>query len=83
MSAKPEIESFIRSEFSTALGRVELADDTQLIEAGIVDSLGIMKLLQFIEESFAIRIGDNDLRPENFASLAAIASFVDAKLPPS
>jgi acyl carrier protein len=81
MSVKGDIESYIRSEFSTALGHVELEDETQLIETGIVDSLGIMKLLQFIQESYSIRIADDDLRPENFASLMAIASFIDARVP--
>lgn len=51
-----------------------------LIESGIIDSLAIMKLLTFIEKSFSIQIGNNDLTPENFESIESISKMVASKL---
>ena len=80
MDVRSSISSFLRSEFDGALAGSALADDTSLIESGVVDSLGIMKLLQYLEDSFAIRIGDDELLPENFETPGKIASLVEQKL---
>jgi acyl carrier protein len=80
MDVRASVSGFIRSEFSAALGGASLADDTQLIESGIVDSLGIMKLLQYLEDSFSIHIGDDELRPENFETPGRIVALVEQKL---
>lgn len=57
-----------------------LADDEPLIEQGIVDSLGILSLLSFVEEKFSVRITDNELTPENFATPYAMAKMIQEKL---
>jgi len=80
MDVRSSVNSYIRSEFDTALAGTQLSDDTQLIESGIIDSLGIMKLLQYLEDSFSIRIADDELRPENFETPGIIVSLVERKL---
>lgn len=80
MDVRESVSGFIRSEFEASLGGSPLGDDTPLIESGIVDSLGIMKLLKYLEDSFSIRIGDDELRPENFETPGRIASLVEQKL---
>jgi acyl carrier protein len=80
MDVRSSISSFIRSEFDGVLPGGAVRDDTSLIESGIVDSLGIMKLLQYLEDSFEIRIGDEELLPENFETPGKIASLVEQKL---
>jgi acyl carrier protein len=54
-----------------------LSVEDNLIESGIIDSLGIMSLLMFIEEKFAIAINPDDLIPENFSSVQSITCTVD------
>jgi len=81
MDVRSAISTYFRSEFSAALTGVKLNDDTELIESGIVDSLGIMKLLQYLEDSFSVRIADDELRPENFATPGTIVSLIEKKLP--
>ena len=49
-----------------------LADD-------VVDSLGYEQLAEYLEEAFGIRLEDDDMVRENFESLAALASLVEAK----
>ncbi len=58
--------------------RVEL--ETPLIGGGLVDSLGMEDLIMSLEETFAIRIDDDDLVPDNFETVAAITSFIERKL---
>ena len=56
------------------------AEEGPLIEQGIVDSLGILSLLSFVEEKFSVRITDNELTPENFATPSAMAKMIQEKL---
>lgn len=72
------IRKFITSEICGG-GVSFIADTDLLIEDGIIDSMGIMVLLDFLEEKFAVRIEGDELLPENFATLAAISSLVEKK----
>lgn len=49
------------------------------LEAGMIDSLGILDLVQFLEQEFSFTISDEELQPENFESLEAVAGFVRRK----
>jgi acyl carrier protein len=57
-----------------------LGDDEPLIDQGIVDSLGILSLLTFLEQKFSVKITDDELTPENFATPAAMARMIRDKL---
>lgn len=72
------IRSYIVKQFPVAR-KESLRDDTQLLTSGIVDSLGMLDLVRFLEESFMIQIFDEELTPENFASIACLATFVGQK----
>lgn len=52
-------------------------DATQLIEEGIVDSMGLMQIVAFIEERTGLRVSDDDVTPDNFETVAAIGALVD------
>ena len=54
-------------------------DNIELMEAGILDSTGSMELVAFLETTFAIAIGDDEIIPENLNSLARICKFVVQK----
>lgn len=73
------IRSFILSDF--LLGReYALTDDASFLEAGIIDSIGILELVAFLEESYGITIPDDELIPENLDSVRRVASYVERKL---
>jgi acyl carrier protein len=57
-----------------------LQDDTSFLEAGILDSTGVMEVVGFLEEQFSIRIDDDELIPENLDSISSIERFVSSKL---
>jgi acyl carrier protein len=54
-------------------------ENVRLLESGIVDSLGMLDLVSFLEKSFAIQLSDDELTPENFATIASLANFVRQK----
>ena len=51
--------------------------DLGLLEEGIIDSLGLQQIITFIEQQFKITIDDDDLMPENFESVNAIAALIE------
>ena len=57
-----------------------IARDTELMEAGVLDSTGLVRLILFLESEFKIIINDHEIAPESFSSPAAIASFVESKI---
>ncbi len=54
-------------------------DEESLIEQGVVDSTGILELIEFIEKQFGISIKDTETVPENLGSVANITKFVQSK----
>ena len=71
---------FIQQELvkDTTYGTLGVKDN--LIESGIIDSMGIQKLIGFLESRFSIHIADEDLIPENFESIESIESFIKKKI---
>ena len=51
----------------------EISDETELVDSGIIDSSGIIELLLFLEDEYAIAIPDEMLTPDNFCTVAEIA----------
>ena len=69
------IRSYVISHFHLARTRT-LGDEDSLLDAQVIDSLGILELVTYLEDAFAIAVTDDDLTPENFDSIAALARFV-------
>jgi acyl carrier protein len=57
-----------------------LEGDTSFLGTGIVDSTGILELVDFIESKYEVQVEDEDMVPENLDSLNNVASFVERKL---
>ncbi|PIY20269.1 acyl carrier protein [Candidatus Desantisbacteria bacterium CG_4_10_14_3_um_filter_40_18] len=78
MGIEQEIRDFLK-EHLLLNDTEDLANDDSLLEKGIIDSTGILDLVSFIEEKYGIKIDDEELLPENFDSLLAIADFIENK----
>lgn len=76
---EPKIRNFIYEKFPLA-GKRRLDGQASLLESGIVDSIGILDIVSFVEQNFGITVVDDDLVPENLGSISAIADFVQRKL---
>lgn len=77
MTTHDIIRNFIVTEMLQRSLERELSDDDQLVESGIIDSMGVMTLLGFLEEKFNIQIPGEELMPENFATVNTIAALVE------
>ena len=64
----------------TSKSEDSLNDEQSLIQSGIIDSLTIMKIMNFLEETFNFKISDDELIPENFETLTAMYGMVQRKL---
>ncbi|PWK76994.1 acyl carrier protein [Aminobacter sp. AP02] len=75
-----EIRTFIVDNFLFGDENHPLTDDTSLIENDLIDSTGILELVAFLEQRFAIAVNDSDIVPANLDSIARISSFVGGRL---
>ncbi len=57
----------------------ELSDDTSFLENGIIDSTGVLELVEFIEDTFDLDIDNADLVPENLDSLEKVTAYIVSK----
>lgn len=79
MPRKKLIRDFIGKELLRGGREFPLDEETNLIESGVVDSLGIQKLVAHLESGFRIEILDEELLPENFETIGAIDRFLERK----
>ena len=68
-------ENFLFRDNADAIG-----NDASLLDAGVIDSTGVLELVCFLETTFGIEVGDDEMLPENLDSIRAIAGYVDRKL---
>ncbi len=76
---KKQVRDYVVENFLFGDTDVEFSDSDSFMEQGILDSTGILELILFLEETFGIKIEDDELVPENLDSLENIARFVKEK----
>ncbi len=74
----PSIRVFILKKFPAARKRA-LTDELPLLESGVIDSLGVLDVVGFLEQTFGIKIDDEELTPDNFGNIKCMVSFVQEK----
>lgn len=79
MTTRETLKNYFTEKSPKAKG---LEDDDSLLEKGLLDSMGIVKLIAFIEERFGVQLGDDEFDPDNFETVAAIATLVESKAKP-
>jgi acyl carrier protein len=72
-----KIKQFIVDEFMPDVPVEDLEDDFDLLTGGVVDSLGLLKVVAWLEDEFDIGVDDSELGPDSFRTVAAIKAFVD------
>lgn len=73
-------QELIRGYILENINLPDLADDYDIFEAGIVNSLFAIELMTFLEKTFSIKVTMDDLDMENFKSVASTSEFVRRKL---
>lgn len=74
-----DIREFVVTNFLFGQDDGSLRADESFLESGIVDSTGVLELVAFLEQTYQIKILDNELVPENLDSLQKAAAFVHRK----
>ncbi len=77
-TANSEIRRFIADRFLFGDDK-KLGDDDSLLEAGIIDSTGVLELINHLEERYGIKVSDDELVPENLDTIAGIAAYLAKK----
>ena len=75
-----KVRNFIEENFLFRDDRSTLADSDSLLDAGAIDSTGILELVAFLETEFEFRMADADIVPANLDSIKAIVGYVEGKL---
>jgi acyl carrier protein len=79
MSIESRVRQFLLENYLFSTDEAALANSDSLLEKGIVDSTGMMELINFIEEGFGVGVADAEMVPENLDSVNAIVAFITAK----
>jgi acyl carrier protein len=81
MTERERIRKFLLNDLGLTESRNHIGEDESLVEGGLIDSLGVLRLVQFIEEEFQIQLSDDDVNVENFDTLASIAQLIETHQP--
>jgi acyl carrier protein len=76
---KKKIRQFVVDNFLFGDDR-GLKDDSSFLDEGLIDSTGILELVNFIEEEFSVKVADLELHPENLDSINNVAEYLRKKL---
>lgn len=74
-----KIRAFIFEHFLFDAAEEALRNDTSFLEQGVIDSTGILELVDWLEEAFGISVEDEELVPENLDSVNLLAAYIDRK----
>lgn len=73
------IRQFIFDNFLFDAAEGDLGNDDSFLEQGIIDSTGVLELVEWLEETFNMSIDDDELIPENLDSVNQLAAFIAKK----
>lgn len=77
--AKSVLRKFVAESFLASAAVDSFEDADSFLEKGIIDSTGVLELLEFIEEKFRFRVEDEEVVPANLDSLDNLAAFIKRK----
>ncbi len=79
MEIRTEIRKYIAQNLLFSDNGFEYSDNDSFLEEGIIDSVGVLELVIFLEEIFGVAVADQDLTLDNFDSVDKLANFVGRK----
>lgn len=79
MTMTTDLQAFILEEITPGRAIVAVDRDDDLLAGGIIDSLAVSQLIEFLQDRYGVSVGIDDLVPANFQSVRAIEAFVERK----
>jgi len=80
MDIRAQIREFITDNFMMGQETDLLPDSGSLLEMGVLDSIGVLELVAYIEETYGVAIADNELVPDNLDSVDRLVAFIERKV---
>ena len=77
---RKQIREYVIETFLLGGDESELVDDESFLDSGLIDSTGVLELIQFVEENFETEIADEEMIPENLDSIDRVVRFVGSKI---
>lgn len=75
-SLKDQLRAFILENLANPKGVMSITDDEPLMETGVIDSLGIFRLVAFLEDEMRVRISDEEINPETLKNVSTIEALI-------
>lgn len=79
MEVKEQIKKYIAENFLFSSNGFDMDEDESFLEAGVVDSLGVVELVSFVEETYNFEVPDDDIVPDNFDSVDNLAAYISRR----
>ncbi|MCS4505811.1 hypothetical protein KBTX_02599 [wastewater metagenome] len=79
MTQREQLRDYILENYLFTSDASALDDDASFLERGIIDSTGIMEVIDFLEERFGVQVRDEEMVPENLDSVNRICRFLERK----
>ena len=80
MDIKSQVRRYLADHVLMTGAGADLPDHASFLERNLLDSTGILELTTFLEDTYRIKVADEEMLPENLDSLQAIAAYVERKL---
>jgi len=80
MNIQQQLRHFVNEVFLFGQGTDDIAEDDSFMDRGIIDSTGVLELVNFLESQYQITLEDEDLVPSNLDSFRNLTSFIQRKL---
>lgn len=79
---RTKLREFIRANYLGAAASPDFTDNASFLKQGIIDSIGILELAQFVQQTFRFKVDPTEILPENFDTVECLERYVCAKLDP-
>ena len=76
MEIKAQVREYVARNLLFSDNGFEYGDDDSFLQEGIVDSVGVLELVLFVEETFGVAVDDQDITPDNFDSVNKLADYI-------
>lgn len=76
---KNELKEFIIGNYMAGIKNASLSDTDSFLDNGIIDSIGVIELIHFIQDKYGIKIDVPDIVPENFDTLSNLCRYISRK----
>jgi acyl carrier protein len=79
MEVREQIRNYIAETFLFSDNGFNVSDDVSFLDEGIIDSMGVLELIMFTEETFNVSVDDDEIKPENFDSVNKLYDYIQRK----